>query len=204
MRNLKRALSLALAAAMLIGMMVISASAVSYNSFTDRDEIVNKDAVSMLTTLGIIEGKPDGSYAPSENVDRAQMAKMISVMLSNNEDCDDLYMSVNSGLTDVAGNWAQGYINYCYTLDIIAGREPALGAAEAQRLVQTFLAEQEARQQAAMAEPLTISLHGIHRGGLQAGEYCAIIGAGPIGLVAGILPAARATKISALEAIRHE
>ncbi len=36
--------------------------------------------------------------------------------------------------------------------DIIAGREPALGAAEAQRLVQTFLAEQEAKQQAAMAE----------------------------------------------------
>ncbi len=41
--------------------------------------------------------------------------------------------------------------------------------------------------QAAMAEPLTISLHGIHRGRLQAGEYCAVIGAGPIGLVAGLV-----------------
>lgn len=41
--------------------------------------------------------------------------------------------------------------------------------------------------EAAMAEPLTISLHGIHRGGLQAGEYCAIIGAGPIGLAAGLV-----------------
>lgn len=41
-------------------------------------------------------------------------------------------------------------------------------------------------EQAAMAEPLTISLHGIHRGGLKAGEYCAIYGAGPIGLVAGM------------------
>ena len=40
---------------------------------------------------------------------------------------------------------------------------------------------------AAMAEPLTISLHGIHRGGLKAGEYCAIIGAGPIGLLAGMI-----------------
>lgn len=40
---------------------------------------------------------------------------------------------------------------------------------------------------AAMAEPLTISLHGIHRGDLKAGEYCAIIGAGPIGLVAGMV-----------------
>jgi threonine dehydrogenase-like Zn-dependent dehydrogenase len=40
---------------------------------------------------------------------------------------------------------------------------------------------------AAMAEPLTISLHGIHRGGLKAGEYCAIIGAGPIGLLAAMV-----------------
>lgn len=42
-------------------------------------------------------------------------------------------------------------------------------------------------EQAAMAEPLTISLHGIHRGGLKAGEYCAVIGAGPIGLVAAMV-----------------
>ncbi len=42
-------------------------------------------------------------------------------------------------------------------------------------------------EQAAMAEPLTISLHGVHRGGLKAGEYCAIYGAGPIGLVAGMV-----------------
>ena len=58
MRNLKRALSLALAAIMLVGMMVVSASAASYNDLTDKDQIVNKDAVSMLVTLGVIEGKP--------------------------------------------------------------------------------------------------------------------------------------------------
>lgn len=41
-------------------------------------------------------------------------------------------------------------------------------------------------EEAAMAEPLTISLHGIHRGGLKEGDFCAIIGAGPIGLAAGM------------------
>ena len=41
--------------------------------------------------------------------------------------------------------------------------------------------------EAAMAEPLTISLHGVHRGGLKAGEYCAVIGAGPIGLAAALV-----------------
>lgn len=39
---------------------------------------------------------------------------------------------------------------------------------------------------APIAEPLTISLHGIHRGGLKAGEHVAIIGAGPIGLLAAM------------------
>ena len=40
---------------------------------------------------------------------------------------------------------------------------------------------------AAMAEPLTISLHGVHRGDLKAGEFCAIYGAGPIGLLAAMV-----------------
>lgn len=39
---------------------------------------------------------------------------------------------------------------------------------------------------APIAEPLTISLHGIHRGSLKAGEHVAIIGAGPIGLLAAM------------------
>ena len=122
MRNLKRTLSLALAAIMLIGMMVVSASAVSYNDLTDKDQIVNKDAVSMLVSLGIIEGKPDGSYAPTENVDRAQMAKMLSVIMNKGVDNSALYQSVNSGLTDITSHWAKGHINYCYTTGIIAGR----------------------------------------------------------------------------------
>ena len=122
MRNLKRALSLVLAVVMVIGLMVVGASAVSYNDFSDREEIVNKDAVSMLTTLEIIQGLPDGSYDPTGNVDRAQMAKMISVTLTNNQNCDTLYTNVDSGLTDIGTNWAKGHINYCYTTGIIAGR----------------------------------------------------------------------------------
>ena len=122
MRNLKRTLSLLLAVVMVIGLMVVGAGAVSYNDFSDRGEIVNKDAVSMLTTLGIIEGKPDGSYAPTEGVDRAQMAKMISTIKNNGSDNGALYENVNSGLTDIVNHWAKGHINYCFTTGIIAGR----------------------------------------------------------------------------------
>ena len=124
MRNLKRALSLALAAIMLLGMMVIGASAVdAYDDFTDKADIVNKDAVAMLTTLGIVNGKEDGSYFdPTGDVTRAEMAKMISVILNKGADINSQYAGMNSGLTDVSSNWAAGHINYCYTLDIIAGR----------------------------------------------------------------------------------
>ena len=92
MRNLKRALSLALAAIMLIGMMVVSASAAGFDDFSDKDEIVNKDAVSMLTILGVINGKEDGSFFdPAGNVTRAEMAKMIATVLNQGADVDGLY-----------------------------------------------------------------------------------------------------------------
>ena len=46
MRNLKRALSLALASVMLLGMMVVGSSAKGIDDFTDKAEIVNQDAVA--------------------------------------------------------------------------------------------------------------------------------------------------------------
>ena len=123
MRNLKRALSLALAAAMLIGMMVIGASAAGLDDFSDKDEIVNQDAVSLLTILGVINGKEDGSYFdPTGNVTRAEMAKMIATILNQGADVDGLYVGIDTGLTDVKGHWAESYINFCYSLNIIAGR----------------------------------------------------------------------------------
>ena len=55
MRNLKRALSLALAAAMLISLMVIGASA-SYEDYPDASSIQNVEAVDFLTAVGIVTG----------------------------------------------------------------------------------------------------------------------------------------------------
>ena len=41
-------------------------------------------------------------------------------------------------------------------------------------------------EMAALSEPLTISLHGLHRGQLKSGEHAAICGAGPIGIMAAL------------------
>ena len=120
MRNLKRALSLGLASVMVIGMMATGAGAVSYDDLTDKDEIVNKEAVQMLVELGVINGKDDGSYDPTGIVTRAEMAKMICVVLNGGKD-PNLGTAVTNSYTDTVGHWAAGYIEYCTQLGIVAG-----------------------------------------------------------------------------------
>ena len=120
MRNLKRALSLAMASIMVLGMMVVGAGAVSYDDFSDKDKIVNDDAVSMLVELNVINGKDDGSFDPEGIVTRAEMAKMICVVLNGGKD-PSLGNVSNYNYTDTVGHWAAAYIEYCTTLGIVAG-----------------------------------------------------------------------------------
>ena len=120
MRNLKRALSLALAAVMVLGMMVVGAGAASYDDFSDKDEIVNTEAVSTLTALNVINGKDDGSYDPTGIVTRAEMAKIICVILNGGK--DPTLGSITADFTDTKGHWAESYIAYVASLGIIDGR----------------------------------------------------------------------------------
>ena len=121
MRNLKRALSLALAFVMVISMMVVGVSAVSVDDFSDGADVVNKEAVSVLATLNVINGKDDGSYDPTGVVTRAEMAKMICVILNGGKD-PVLGETLNNTYTDTANHWAKSYIEYCTTLGIVAGK----------------------------------------------------------------------------------
>ena len=121
MRNLKRVLSLALASVMLIGMMVVGASAANYDDFPDKDKIVNKEAVSTLVELGVIAGKDDGTYDPTGIVTRAEMAKMICVVLNGGKD-PSLGDVTKYSYTDTVGHWAAPYIEYCAIRNIVAGK----------------------------------------------------------------------------------
>lgn len=122
MKNLKRALSMTMASALLVGMMSTGAGAVSASDFTDADEIANKDAVSTMVALGIINGKEDGSYFdPAGNVTRAEMAKMLCVAINGGSD-PILGVKDEPTFTDIKGTWAESYIEYCVANGIIAGR----------------------------------------------------------------------------------
>ena len=120
MKNLKRALSFALAPVMVIGMMVVGAGA----AFTDEAKITNTEAAEVMAALGIITGKPDGDalkFDPTATLTRAEAAKIITYMLLGEEKAEKLGTS-GVNFTDVPANhWAAAYIGYCANMGIISG-----------------------------------------------------------------------------------
>ena len=91
-------------------------------AFTDQADIkVKSDVVDTLVSLGVIEGFEDGSFQPNGTVTRAQMAKMIYVLRTGNSDAS-AYNDDKSSFTDIGSHWARGYIKYCQSLGIIAGK----------------------------------------------------------------------------------
>ena len=117
MRNLKRALSLGLAAVMVMGMMIVGTSAKSY---TDSDKIENQVAVEVLGEIGAMVGNEDGSFAPDRVVTRAEMAVLLTRILYGNDLNVDQFKGLNT-FTDVP-DWAEGFVNLCASLGIVAGR----------------------------------------------------------------------------------
>jgi len=118
MNNLKRVLSLGLSGVMLAGLLSVGASAAD---FTDAADIEHSNAVNTLVALKVIDGKPDGSFAPEETVTRSQMAKMIAKAMNGGSETTT-GTKTNPSFTDIKGHWAESYIEYCYDLGIISGR----------------------------------------------------------------------------------
>ena len=77
MRNLKRALSLALSAAMLVGMMIVGTGA-SYADVTSEN---NQEAIEVLQAVGIMTGDDQGNFNPDANVTRNEMAVIMCNLL---------------------------------------------------------------------------------------------------------------------------
>ena len=120
MRNLKRALSLVMAMALIVGMMVISASAVS-KDFTDAGEIDHTEAVNTMVALNVIDGKDDGSYFdPEGTLTRSEMAKVVAFVMNGGVE-PNIGTKVIPTYSDIDNHWAEAYIEYCTSMGIIAG-----------------------------------------------------------------------------------
>ena len=119
MRNLKRTLSLVLAMALVVGMMMVGASAAS-SDFVDGDEITYTEAAEIMTALGVFEGTDKGAFDPAGTLTREQAAAIICRMLLG-DDAENV--NTNSVVfSDVAADrWSAGYIAYCAQQGILAG-----------------------------------------------------------------------------------
>ena len=91
-------------------------------AFTDSADIkVDAEVVDTLVALGVVNGYDDGSFKPNGTVTRAEMAKMIYVLRTGKSDAS-AYNDDKTSFTDINGHWARGYIKYCQSLGIIAGK----------------------------------------------------------------------------------
>ena len=100
-------------------------------AFTDQADIkVDSEVVDTLVSLGVIEGFENGSFQPNGTVTRAQMAKMIYVLRTGNSDAS-AYNDDKTSFTDIGSHWARGYIKYCQSLGIIAGKSNTIFAPNA-------------------------------------------------------------------------
>ena len=115
--NLKKVLALVLAFACAFTMFAGAA-------FTDSADIkdANTEAVDTLVALGVINGYTDGSFKPNGTVTRAEMAKMIYTIRSGGNSDASAYNDDKTSFTDIGSHWARGYIKYCQSLGIIAGK----------------------------------------------------------------------------------
>ena len=115
MKNLKKVLAMVLAFACTFSMFAGAKVFEDVPAGSDYSE-----AVTMLSDLGIIQGKDDGKYHPEDTITRAEACAMIARLMTGDPNVSQ-YVGAQS-FTDVAkGSWKDSAIGYCYINGIVIG-----------------------------------------------------------------------------------
>lgn len=72
------------------------------------------DAIANVTKAGLMQGYPDGSFQPERTMTRAEMAKIVALMLTTTP-------SANGSFSDISGHWAQSAIELAKAAGILNG-----------------------------------------------------------------------------------
>ena len=86
------------------------------NSFSDvSSDAWYNNAISTLENAGIVKGRPDGTFGPTEPITRAEYAVMFVRFFK-------VVQSENDQFPDIADHWAREYINSAALYGFINGR----------------------------------------------------------------------------------
>ena len=119
MKLMRRTLALLLVAATLLGMSLTAGAATV--KYTDAGSITHAAAVDILSGLGVIKGYANGSFKPASSVTRAEVSKMLAIVLNGGEDVGEMYLDACT-FADAKDHWGAGYIGYCVSAGIISGK----------------------------------------------------------------------------------
>ena len=115
---MKKFLSLVLALVMAMSLVTISAGAAD---FGDSNDIDYKEAVDVISALGIVDGYSDGSFRPDGSLTRGAAAKIICNLVLGPTTASALSASTAPFKDVPTTNTFAGYITYCSQQGIISG-----------------------------------------------------------------------------------
>ncbi len=140
MKTLKKTLCLVLAVVMVVGALVLPASA----AYNDKDKIATAytTAVNSLTEWKVMEGDNAGNFKPEASIQRQEMAAIVYRLLTGDvkdkdgKDNSAIYAPYAAKFTDVdTTGWAAGYIGFCANKGIVLGTNDAQTTFEPARAI---------------------------------------------------------------------
>ena len=115
---MRKFLSLVLALAMAMSLVVVNTSA---KEFTDSGDLNYKEAVDVISEIGVVDGYADGSFNPQGGLTRGAAAKIICNLILGPTTAAELRADTRP-FSDVAvDSEFAGYIAYCAQQGIISG-----------------------------------------------------------------------------------
>lgn len=92
--------------------------AMAKQRFSDIEDHAYRQAIDMLSAIGVVEGNPDGTFSPDSLVTRAEIVTMI---LRVKELADFAEGSALNPFTDTENHWAKDIISFAHSLGYVSG-----------------------------------------------------------------------------------
>ena len=112
--------------AMVLALVMTLSLAVSASAFKDDKDISADyaEAVAVLDGMGVFKGYEDGSFKPTGDITRAEVATIIYRIYTGDvakSDKSGLYATYNKFSDMTGAGWAAGYIGYCANAELVKG-----------------------------------------------------------------------------------